>query len=173
MMNCRKRIDMKKLLGADLTEPYFSVGLLILRVGAGGGLLLLHGIAKLVEIDRLTAFVSQRVSPTGAPVLAWLMALSEVAGSVLVMAGFATRLAALAVMATTLIAVSVAQLNDPYYTQERAALYLLAFLTLLCTGAGKFSIDGVLGERRDRSGGLPSRQARGPEPAGGQPPINE
>jgi putative oxidoreductase len=139
---------MKKLLGAELTEPYFSLGLLILRLGAGGGLLFLHGFAKVVHIDQLTEFISRRVSAAGAPVLAWLIALAEVVGSALLMAGYATRLAALPVIATTLIALSVAHRHDPYFAQERAALYLLAFMTLLCTGAGKFSVDGIWARKR-------------------------
>jgi putative oxidoreductase len=42
--------------------------------------------------------------------------------------------------------------DDPFQKKEFALLFLIPFLTLIMTGAGKYSIDGWLARRRETSG---------------------
>jgi putative oxidoreductase len=69
--------------------------------------------------------------------------------SLLVMAGFATRFAAAPVVFTMAVAAFVVHANDPWtmgqgLSKEPALLYLTPFLALIFTGAGKFSVDGLI-----------------------------
>jgi putative oxidoreductase len=66
--------------------------------------------------------------------------------------GLATRLAAAPVVFTMLIAAFVIHFADPWTmgagrSKEAALLFASAFFTLIFTGAGKFSFDGMLWPR--------------------------
>ena len=74
-------------------------------------------------------------------VFAWAGALSEFAGGLLLMVGFATRFAALAVFGTMTVAVFVAHGGDPFAKKELALAYWTIAGTLFFTGPGRFSID--------------------------------
>jgi putative oxidoreductase len=81
------------------------------------------------------------------------------------MAGLGTRLAAAVVVVSMAVAAFVAHGGDPWTmgrayeiflagetsypaSKEPALLYLIPFLALTFTGAGRFSIDGLLASRR-------------------------
>ena len=70
-----------------------------------------------------------------------LAAFAEFVCSVLVILGLTTRLAAIPLIVTMLVAWQVAHADDPFSSQEKAVFYLLSFLTILITGPGKYSLD--------------------------------
>lgn len=141
-----------------------SIGLLILRLGIGG-YMLTHGWGKLQlliagEVDA----VGDPIGIGGGPTLA-LLVLAEFVCALLVVMGLVTRLAAVPLVIAMGVAVMVAHSNDPWTmdqavklfmagetdfpaSKQPAMMFLIPFLALIFTGAGRLSIDGVLCGRR-------------------------
>ncbi|TWU25471.1 DoxX [Novipirellula galeiformis] len=128
------------------SEKLTSTGLLFLRVGIGV-LMLVHGIAKLKGFGEMA---DQFPDPIGVgSKLSLILAIgAEVGCSLLLIVGFATRLALLPLVMTMVVALFVVHRADPWVAKELAAIYLLVYLSLLMTGPGRFSIDnGCCGRR--------------------------
>jgi len=129
-----------------------SLGLLILRLGASG-YLLMHGWGKLQMM--LDGNFEKFPDPLGVGngVSLVLIFFAEFVCAVLVMAGLATRFAAVPVVIAMAVAAFVVHADDPWTmgqgaSKEPALLYLIAFLTLVFTGAGRCSVDGWFRRRR-------------------------
>jgi putative oxidoreductase len=144
-----------------------SIGLLILRLSAGG-YMLTHGWGKLQML--LAGKLDEFPDPIGlgSAVSLVLVVVAEFGGPVLVMIGFATRFAAVPTVCAMAVAAFVAHANDPWTmgeaaelfktgaasswaSKEPALLYMIPFLTLIFTGAGKLSLDGLLWPRPRQS----------------------
>jgi putative oxidoreductase len=145
----------------DLTT---SIGLLILRVGIGG-FMITHGWGKLLQtIDGNTEFVGDPIGIGPTP-SAILLTGAEFLCALLVIVGAATRFAALPLVIAMGVAAFVAHGGDPW-TMETAAelfqkgqtpfpaakeiplMYFTVFLSLIFTGAGRYSIDAIIRPRR-------------------------
>jgi len=144
----------------DLTV---SIGLLILRLGIGG-YLLTHGLGKLRML--LAGNSAMMGDPIGlGPILSLiLVTVAEFLGALLVMLGLATRFTAALVVVSMAVAAFVAHGSDPWTmeqgyklymagqskswaSKEPALLYLIPFLALIFTGAGKISLDALIWPR--------------------------
>jgi putative oxidoreductase len=128
-----------------------SLGLLILRVGVGG-FLMTHGWGKVQMI--LAGQFDKFGDPIGlgGGVSLVLTALAEFVCALLVLVGFATRLAAVPVVFAMAVAAFKVHAGDPWTmgagaSKEPAFLYLTPFLALIFTGAGWFSVDGLIWPR--------------------------
>lgn len=131
-----------------------DTGLAALRVGAGLMMAFGHGLGK---IPPPAGFVDL-VGGVGLPVpvlFAWLAALAESAGGLLLAAGLATRPAAAAILVTMLIAAFGAHLavGDPLFASggpsaEKAVLYALVALAFVTAGSGRLSGDYLLRKAR-------------------------
>lgn len=121
--------------------------LLIIRLGAGS-MILTHGIPK---IDRLLADEVKFADPFGlGPTVSLALAtFAEVICAGLIMIGFKVRLATIPLMITMLTAAFYAHWDDPFGRKELPLLYFLTFLGLLVFGGGKFSIDGLIGKKKN------------------------
>lgn len=118
-----------------------SLGLLLLRVGAGGMMLFGHGWTKLVDFAQIAPrFPDPLGLGSGTASLA-LAVFAEVFCAAAVMAGVATRLAAIPLAVTMLVAAFVVHSGEPFREREAALLYLVPFVMLVLTGPGKFSVD--------------------------------
>jgi putative oxidoreductase len=134
----------------DLTT---SIGLLILRVGAGG-YMATHGWGK---VQMLLAGEAEKMGdPIGIgswPSLA-LVALAEFVCALLVVVGLGTRLAAIPPVIAMAVAAFVTHGKDPWTmsgpgpSKEPALMFLVPFLALVFTGAGRFSLDEMIWRRR-------------------------
>lgn len=125
-----------------------DTGLLLLRVGAGL-MMAGHGWGKVAD---LLAGRSDFADPIGigpVPSLA-LAAFAEFACALAVVAGFKTRFAAVPVVITMLVAALVVHAGDPWGRKELAAVYAVAFLALVLTGGGRFSLDAWLTPKKRR-----------------------
>ena len=119
-----------------------DAGLLLLRLWFGGSLLALHGWGKLTQFSALaTSFPD----PLGVG-SRWSLILAicgEVLCPILLMLGFATRLAALG--AATTMGVAWYMVHQMALTGrdsgELAFVYLGGFVLLVLAGAGRFSLD--------------------------------
>ncbi len=117
-----------------------DIALLFLRLGVGG-LMLTHGIPKLVNL-----FDSNPIrfgDPIGIGVEASLAlaVFSEVICSVLVIIGLGTRLAAIPLFFTMFVAFFVVHGADPFRNKELALFFMIIYLVLFLTGSGKYSLD--------------------------------
>lgn len=116
-----------------------DLGLLLLRIAAGGAMLT-HGIPKLMKA---LSGDTQFGDPIGiGPELTLYLAIfAEVVCAALIIVGLFTRLALIPLIATMLVAFFLVHSADPFGIKEMAFIYLSIFVTLFLTGPGKYSID--------------------------------
>lgn len=140
-----------------------SAGLLILRLGVAG-YMVTHGWAK------VTMLVERQFEMFGDPIgigpvaSLVLVVIAEFLCAILVVAGLATRLAAIPIVITMAVAAFVAHGADPWTMTEAAMRYfsgasqswaskqpaltfLFVFLAIVFTGAGRFSLDALIASR--------------------------
>lgn len=141
-----------------------SVGLLVLRAGFAG-YMITHGIGKLRMVldGRLDSFGDPIGIGSAASLL--LVTFAEFFCAILVLVGAATRLAVIPIIIAMGVAAFVAHAGDPWTAGRGAELFfsgaskswaskqvplmfLVAFLALGLTGAGRFSIDHLIASRR-------------------------
>ncbi|MEP0845010.1 MAG: DoxX family protein [Phycisphaerae bacterium] len=158
-----------------------SFGLLILRLGVGG-YMATHGWGK------VRMLIAGDFSGMGDPIglgnalSLLLVTMAEFLCALLVMVGLATRLAAVPVVFAMGVAAFVAHGADPWSmekaaklfmsgaasswaSKEPALLFLVPFLALVFTGAGRLSVDGWLWPRwRERRSRLRTAGTLPPEP---------
>jgi putative oxidoreductase len=135
------------IFGAGTTaSPAADAGLLVLRVVAMALLIALHGVNKLPPSEGFTGWIGAMGFP--APVLfAWLAALAETVVPLLILVGLATRPAALVVLVHFMVVAFVAHAGDPWGDRELGLLFGTIAATLMLTGPGRYSVDGVLAGR--------------------------
>ncbi|WP_448379605.1 DoxX family protein [Gloeomargarita sp.] len=113
------------------------------------GVMMIHnGFDKLADIP---GFAEAYVQVIGLPFpifFSYVAAGTEIVGSVLLILGLGTRLAAMSLLATMAVAIyhhiKVAGLSLPYL--ELSGVYAACFLMLTVQGAGWFSCDHLLGQ---------------------------
>lgn len=127
----------------SLLSGFNSLGIFILRLGTG---LMLAGHA-LPKLEMLTDGRAE----TWLDPLGWGSALSlllccaaELLGSLCLVLGLLTRAAALVLAFNFAVVISVVMPKPDLNLQELAIFYLLACVTLICTGAGRFSLDRLI-----------------------------
>jgi putative oxidoreductase len=156
-----------------------SIGLLILRLGMGG-YMLTHGWSKLKLL--MAGEFEMMGDPIGVGGVATLVlvVLAEFVCALLVMIGLATRLAAVPVVITMAVAAFVAHGGDPWtmeggyalfmagetpmpLSRQPALMFLIPFLAVIFTGAGRLSLDAlILSSRAKRRVAAPDEPALHP-----------
>ncbi|WBL23912.1 DoxX family protein [Zunongwangia sp. HRR-M8] len=131
---------MKNTYTTSLNLPKLDFILLIFRIGISI-LMLFHGVPKLI-----TFFTEDEITfadPLGAgQTLTFTIAvLAEFVCSVMIILGLATRIATIPLIITMGIAAIIVHMPDGMAKQELPFLYLLSYLLLFYTGAGKYSLD--------------------------------
>ncbi len=116
-----------------------NIGLLLLRLGFGG-MMLTHGIPKLLKMLSGDFSFGDPIG-IGEPASLVLAVLGEALFPILVIIGFKTRLAAIPVIITMVVAAFIVHAADPLGTKEMAILYLFAFTVIALLGPGKYSVD--------------------------------
>ena len=136
------------------SNPLSSLGLFVLRVGAGAMMLVGHGWPKLANFSAI-AEKFPNVLGLGSTVSLTLATTAEVLCAALLIVGLATRLAALPLVMTMGVAAFWAHGGHPWFqgvppvaSKEPALLYLIPFVALLFTGGGRYSVDEVLASRK-------------------------
>lgn len=148
---------------AQLQDRRVSIGLLILRLGIGG-FMLTHGWGKLQMLLAGNFDMFGDPIGLGKPLSLFLVVMAEFVGALLVILGLATRAAALLPVVAMGVAALVAHGSDPWTmeggyklfmtgaskswaSKEPALLFLIPFLALVFTGAGRYSLDALIGPR--------------------------
>lgn len=147
---------MSTIFNTEYKGTQVDLVLLILRVGVGV-MMLVHGFPKLQMLLAGGEIQFPGVMGMGPAVSLALAVFAEFLCSIFLILGLATRLAAIPLIVTMLIAVFVIHANDPFANQELGLHYLLTYISLLILGGGKFSVDAFL---------LRQKQIIRPVPAG-------
>lgn len=110
-----------------------------------GALIANHGLMvfNAEAMQQMTGMLGDGGMPAPA-LLAYLAKGSEFFGGILLALGLFTRFAVLPLVITMLVAVFAAHKGQIFGEGEHAFLFLLAFVTLFFTGAGKWSLDHFL-----------------------------
>jgi len=129
------------------TDPWTSLGLLILRLGTAGLLFYGHGLGKVLHFgERLHRF-SNPIG-LGPEVSFILVVFAEVVCSALLALGLWTRAAAIPIVIFSCVAVFAQHWGDPFAKKELPLLYGIPALTIALTGAGTFALDALIGRKR-------------------------
>lgn len=117
-------------------------GYLVLRVSAGGTMFWQHGWPKLVGFtERMDSFADPfGLGPTFSLIL---IVIAEVLCSLLVALGLWTRVALIPLIIGMSVIAFVVKSGEPFAEKELAVVYLCAFIALLFTGSGRFSVDRI------------------------------
>jgi putative oxidoreductase len=132
---------MKKLFFSNPTSSArASLGLLILRLAFGLFMVIGHGWGKLINFgDKVKTFsdplgIGSTASLSGA-------VFTEVVCALMLTIGLFSRFSAAALAFTMAVAAFIVHGADPFGRKEMALLYLAAYVVLLITGPGKYSLD--------------------------------
>lgn len=121
----------------------YDLALLVLRVWVGFSLFLAHGMGKILHFSQLAPHFSDPLH-IGPRLSLGLAAFAEGICPLLLILGLGTRWVALIIAIDVGVAFSMIHkfrlLGE--HNGELAALYLVAALTLLIAGGGRFSLDG-------------------------------
>jgi putative oxidoreductase len=134
------------LFGGNLNATTTDMGLVILRVYTGLALAFAHGMGK---VPPQPGFVSM-VEGMGMPgFFAWLAALAEFGGGLLLAVGLMTRPVAFVLVIHFAVVVLLAHAGDPFGRRELPLFFFTVALLFLFAGADRYSADAML-SRRDR-----------------------
>lgn len=117
-----------------------DLGKFILRFGFSFMLIALHGVPK---VQNLLSDEPQFANVFGMGVLLSLIVATifETIFPLLIILGYKTRLAALPIIITMLVAIFDYHGNDSFAMREKPILFLIGFVSIALIGAGKYSID--------------------------------
>ncbi len=135
---------MRKLLSTHYSAGAFNTAMLLLRIVAGG-LMLKHGYDKMVHFEE-TASHMMNFMGIGSKATTALLIFAEFFCSLLVIIGLFTRLACIPLIIAMTVALVKAHHSDFFGEGQTATLFLLCFVVLLFTGAGKVSVDSMIGK---------------------------
>jgi putative oxidoreductase len=136
---------MKQSFHTDLHKGRLDLSLLLLRVLVAA-FMLTHGLPKFFKLMAGNLEFSDPLR-IGEPATLILAVLAEVVCSTFIFIGLGTRLAAVPLIATMLVAAFVSNWNDPFGQKELPLLYLFIYTTLLILGSGKYSVDFLLSKK--------------------------
>ncbi len=140
---------MKRILSTVINTGAVNFWLLIVRV-AVGALMLTHGMPKLQTL--LAGGHIEFADPfhIGATASLALAIFAELFCSILLILGLATRLAMIPLIITMLVAIFYALAPLPFAKKELAVMYLLIYIGFFILGAGKYSVDNLIGGKGKR-----------------------
>ncbi|MEC9483688.1 MAG: DoxX family protein [Halomonas sp.] len=123
-----------------------ALGKLVLRLSVGG-LMLLHGIAKLLNPGSLS-WIGDQVASHGLPVfLAYGVLLGEVVAPVMAILGWQTRIAGLLMVGNMVVAILLVHTNELLrlgnnggWALELQGLFLFGALALVFLGSGRMAV---------------------------------
>jgi len=130
---------MKKLLFSN--RPIATdLGLLFLRLAAGGIMAFSHGWGKFQKVLSGDLSFADPIG-VGEEASLILTVFAEFFCGILVALGLFTRAALIPLIITMLVAVFIIHADDPFSKQEFGLLYLVPYVTLFLAGPGKLSLD--------------------------------
>jgi putative oxidoreductase len=138
-----KYLRMRKILSIKYSAAAFNFSMLLLRLVFGLLILVKHGYDKLQNFATVQNNFYNFLG-IGMKTSLALAIFAEVLCALFIVLGLFTRLAAIPLIITMLVAIFGANAGKPLIQSEVGILYLCAFVTLLLSGPGKISIDGMI-----------------------------
>lgn len=135
-------MNIKSFLGYTSSNNLISFGLLLFRLVVGG-LMLTHGISKLMNFAELSQ-VFPDLFGIGSKWNLILVIFAEFGCAIALIFGFLIRLSTIPLIITMAMATFVAHGEDPLADKEMALLYLSVFSFFFIVGGGKLSLDGLI-----------------------------
>ncbi|AYQ33127.1 DoxX family protein [Runella sp. SP2] len=128
------------------SQSFTDLGLLVLRIFVFI-MLIPHGYDKLLSfLDGANDFPDPL--HVGVRFSHFMTVLGEIFIPLLLIFGLFTRIAAVVEVGLFLVIAFVIHGSDPFGDKEHALLYLVPSLALLLTGAGKYSLDAALFQKK-------------------------
>ncbi len=125
-----------------------DLALLLLRLGVGV-IFIVAGWGKLNGIEGTQNFFGNINIPMPG-IMAWVVAIVEFLGGVMILVGFKIRIPALLLAITMLVAILTTKLgaDNPFRAMRLDLMLLLTSLALSMIGAGKYSLDSILSKSK-------------------------
>lgn len=136
---------MKRSFDTTFSQNKLDLWLLLLRALVTA-FMLTHGLPKFYRLMTGNFEFSDPLG-IGEPATLILAVFAEVVCSTFIFIGLGTRIAAVPLIATMLVAAFISNWNDPFGKKELPLLYLFIYVTLLILGSGRYSLDFVLTKR--------------------------
>ncbi len=134
---------MKRLFNTNLNQEALHFMLLILRIGIAS-FMIVHGYQKLGMLTAGGEIQFGDPIGVGATTSLYLAVFAEFFCSIFLLLGFATRLVTIPLIITMITAVFIVHAADGFGKKELGLQYLLAYIFLLVSGAGKYSVDHII-----------------------------
>lgn len=129
-----------KLLG---NQPAFiDLSLLLVRLAAGG-FMFTHGFGKLQKLVNGNFEFGDPIG-LGPEVSLGLTVFAEILCASLVLVGLFTRLVVIPLIITMLVAVFIVHADHDFGKKELGLFYLINYLVIFLSGAGKYSLDKLI-----------------------------
>lgn len=123
--------------------------MLLVRLFIGISMILLHGLPKIekyFEGGEIQFFDFLGIGVTATLILAIII---EIGCSILIMLGLFTRIAAVLLIFTMLVAAFGSHFSDGFKIMESSLLYLTVYALIWAFGPGDFSVDAMISKRRE------------------------
>lgn len=123
--------------------------MLLVRLFIGISMILLHGLPKIekyFEGGEIQFFDFLGIGVTATLILAIIV---EIGCSILIMLGLFTRIAAVLLIFTMLVAAFGSHFSDGFKIMESSLLYLTVYALIWAFGPGDFSVDAMISKRRE------------------------
>jgi putative oxidoreductase len=121
------------------SERLHDIALLLLRIGVG--IIFIHaGWGKVTGIEGTQGFFGNIGIPAPA-LMAWVVALVEFIGGIMLLVGVKIRIPAILLAITMLVAILTTKLSgdDPFRAMRLDLILMLASVALALTGAGRLA----------------------------------
>ncbi len=133
---------MRKLFSTRYNAGAYNTALLVLRLGFGI-LLAHHGYLKFSNFHQTEGYMMDFMG-IGKSASAALVIFAELFCGILVILGLFTRLACIPIIIMFLVIIFKAGHADFFGKEELPTAYIIPFIALLFTGAGKISVDHMI-----------------------------
>jgi putative oxidoreductase len=128
------------------TETMLDVFILIIRLFVGFSMIS-HGYPKLMMLIANDKIEFMNFLGLGSALTLVLVVFAEFICSVFIILGFLTRLAAIPLMITMLVAFFVVHGADAYSDKELSLLYFFFYFSMLVLGSGKYALDALFAKK--------------------------
>ena len=135
---------MKKIFSIKYSAGAVSTAALLLRL-IFGGLMLVHGYDKLITFDATAAQMPNFLG-LGKTTTASLVIFAEFFCSIFLILGLFTRLATIPLIICMSYIIFILNKGKILENAEIAILFLAGYIAILLIGAGRASLDGLIGK---------------------------
>lgn len=121
---------------------------LILRLCFGATMLMNHGWGKFLKLIGDKPIKWADPLGVGPEISLGLATFAEVFCAGALVIGLFTRLATIPLIVTMVVAVFIVHINDPFPKMESGLMYLIAYISILIIGGGKYSLDYLIRKKK-------------------------